>query len=259
VLSLRWLFTLAPALGACGRVQFEALDARVDDAARDDAADGDAAGPDAALLDCTQTHPSAVFCDGFEDSGMGPWDYTVLEFGTATRTTARAYRGAASLAVTTDGSSNYKFARWGTFLPPATTGDLYIRSYQWLSSATTIVGQTSLLVTGNSTPPYPSTSFRLEPGKLVVQVETTGIFESPGAFPRDRWVCVQLHISIGATGSVSLHHDGTSVVESGPFDTRVTGGYSYLDVGVHYAMDTQPQVAMWIDEVVVDTVPVACN
>jgi hypothetical protein len=259
VLSLRWLFTLALALGACGRFQFEALDARVDDAATDDAADDDAAGPDAALLDCTQTHPTAVFCDGFEASDMGPWDYTILERGTAVRTTTRAYRGAASLAVTTDGSNNYKSARWGAFLPPATTGDLYVRSYQWLPSATTIAGQMSLLVTGNSAPPYPSTSVRLEPGQLVVQVDTVGPVQTPGAFPRDRWVCVQLHIAIGATGSVSLRLDGDLVVDTGTLDTRVTGGYTHIDVGVHYATNTQPQVEMWIDEVVVDTVPIACN
>jgi len=39
----------------------------------------------------------------------------------------------------------------------------------------------------------------------------------------------------------------------------VSGGYTNLDVGVHYATPAESASEMWIDDVVADTSPIGCN
>jgi hypothetical protein len=248
---------LLVAIAACGRVAFAPAPAPVPDASDPL---GDGATDDARVVQsCAITHPQALLCDGFEATDMGPWNYLVQQQGRAERTTARAFLGAASLETETFDVSVTKAARWGLsdLFSGLDAGDLYVRAYLQLSSATQIVDHASILVVANGSPPYPSTFVLLRPGTLSVLTDGVGI-AVPYAFPRDRWVCVQLHIAIASDGYTELSVDGEQVARTAAMNTRVAGGYTTLDVGVHYATAPQPPVQLWIDEVVADTSPIAC-
>lgn len=256
-MSRAWI-ALVVALTACGRWQFDEL-------VRDGAASGDGrvgdSGPlvDGPGLDCHVNHASAILCDGFED-GMTPWPYSVIFDATVDATTTRAWGGSHALEVHTDNSTNYKDGRWGAYLPAAiTTGDLYVRQYMWLPSSVAITGQISLVVIGNGTSPYPATFFYLDGAQLVINTDGNPVY-GVDTLPRDRWVCAEMQIQISATnGFVKVTFDGIPALQTPAIDTDVAGGYTNIDVGVHYATDTQGPASLWIDDIVVDTNPIGCN
>ena len=68
-----------------------------------------------------------------------------------------------------------------------------------------------------------------------------------------------MHIVVGANGSFEVVVDGSTAISRTNFDTRVAGGYTNVDVGVHYATPSQAASHFWVDEVVIDTSPVTCN
>lgn len=256
-MAVRGSIACALLVAACGRIGFAGGDDVLDvDGATGDSASGDT-GP---ALDCTMTYPTAKLCSGFEGSGMAPWDYDILEQGTVALSTAQAYRGAQSLEIQTLGADLYKYARWGknSVLNAVDSGDIYLRTYYWIDPATQVTDQLSIMVVGNGNDPFPSTNVRIDPGKLVVVVDGNST-SAPFDFPRGRWTCMVLHLKLAATGSVEVSVDGASVVSRTGLETRVAGGYTNVDVGVHYATPTQAAAHLWIDEVVLDTAPVTCN
>jgi hypothetical protein len=246
------ILAIAALLG-CGRFGFAQMDP---DASTTDA---DADGTDALLVGCDVTHPQALFCDGFEGSGMGPWDYAVEMDGLSQRVVTRAYRGTASLDNTIIDIDAYKAARWGknAVFPGVNSGDIYMRAFYWLPSTTIVTDQLSILVTANGAPPYPSAFVLLTPGMISVVDTTTATAALD--FPRDRWTCVELHIAVGTSGGADVNVDGTQVVTHSGVDTTVAGGYTNLDVGVHYATPAQGPAEVWVDEVVADYAPIGCN
>lgn len=245
-------------LAACGRIGFP--NGGSDDISGDGGGGDGASGDGGPLLDCTMTHPTATFCVTFEEPGMGDWDYTVLDEGSAELTTAREYRGSHSLEIQTTGVDAYKAARWGKnyVFDALDSGDLYLRQYVWLDSATTVNDQLSIAVIGNDQPPYPASNVLLVPGEIHANTQNGGGV-ADYEYPRDRWTCLLLHIDIGPNGAIEVFVDETRVVSRTGIDTRVGGGYTNVDVGVHYATPNQSASHMWIDEVVADTKPVGCN
>jgi hypothetical protein len=241
------------AVMGCGRVGFDPTETN------GDGGGGGDAGGDAATVSCVTSHPTALFCDGFEQ--MESWDYTVIDFGRADIATTRAYHGARALEIETFAIADYKAARWGkNFLfASLATGDVYVRAYYWMSSTTVITDQASIMVIGNFAPPYPSAHAVLVPDELFLNV--SGISSgAPFEFPRDRWVCFQLHVFIdGTAGFGEAFVDGVQIMRTPAGDSTVMGGYTNMDIGVHYATPAQQGVTMWIDEVVADTSPIGCD
>lgn len=250
-------------LAGCGRVSFQSSDAARGDGGilppGDTMVNGDA--PDsAALFDCRMTHPTAMFCDGFEAPLTDTYDYSVIDNGRAEATTTRAYRGSRALEVETFDVADYKSARWGhKFGQEITSGALHVRAYYWVAGTTTFDEQASLLASGYGVEPYPSVYLRLSPGDVVVNVDQTS-YTFTGDIPRDRWVCVELAIAIDpAAGQVIVSYDGAPQFTTPATDTLPGGGFSGVDIGLHYATPNQSPVSMWIDEVIVSTAPIGCN
>jgi len=256
-LSALWIVA-----AGCGRFGFDARD----DAAGSNVLPGDGprdgAMPDVPAFGCEVTRPTALLCEGFESPSV-MWDYTTIMNGAVTRTTARSARGAASLDATTDGINDYKYARWGknNVLPAIMSGDLYVRERMWLSSTTVVNDQLSIMVFGNLASPFPSVNLLLTPGAMTLVVYNgVHIADAATDFPRDRWVCVEVHVLVDATaGAGELFIDGSLVTSGSGLDTTVAGGYTNVDVGVHYATPNQLASEMWIDDVVADTSPIGCN
>lgn len=256
------VLTACSVLGGCGRFGFEPLAGSGDGGIRppiDSTNNGDA--PDsAALFDCKMSHPSAMFCDGFEAPLNDVYSYSIIDNGRAEATTTRAFRGSRALEVETFDIAAYKSARWGVFYPfEVQSGDLYIRAYYWVSSGTSFNDQASILATGYAVDPYPSTYIRMGPGSFNMQIDAAG-FSFAGDFVRDQWVCLEMHIAIDdVNGVVELAVEGINTMTSGLADTRVGTGYSGVDIGIHYATPDQTPVQMWIDELIADTAPIGCN
>lgn len=258
LVALRRAVVYALFLAGCGRIGFPTGG---DDITGDGGPTGDAASGDSGpLLDCTMTYPGARFCSTFEEPDMGGWDYTVLDEGTAALSTARAYRGAQSLEIRTTGADAYKSARWGKnyVFDEVAVGDIYIRGYYWIESSTVVTDQLSIMVTGNADPPYPSANVMLVPGGMHSNVDGENV-SAAFEFPRDRWTCLLMHLVVGANGSLEVFVDATRVLSRTGFDTRVAGGYTNVDEGVHYATPAQAPAHFYVDEVVVDTSPVTCD
>ncbi len=251
-------------LAACGRLGFEAVGSGSGDGGIrppvDSMVNGDA--PDsAALFDCKMSHPTAMFCDGFEAPLDEVYSYSIIDNGRAEATTTRAYRGTKALEVETFDIAEYKSARWGVFYPSEiSTGDLYLRAYYWISSTTEITEQASILSSGYGVDPYPSTFVLLTPGTLTL-VSTEGT-NTPFTveLPRDQWTCIELRITIEASaGTAAIAIDGLGTLTSVSTDTLPGAGYSGVDIGIHYATPNQAPVHMWIDEVIADIAPIGCD
>lgn len=253
---------LIAALTGCGRISFGVSPDAGPDAAIDAPAVTPFDGPDsAALFDCQMSHPGALFCDGFEGRMDESWGYEVITNATVDATTTRAYRGTHAFEAHTAAINDYKYARWGRYgEAPIGSGDLYYRAFYWMPSTTVIDDQASFLTFGNGQPPYPSAYVMLSGGMIHVNVDSTS-YLFPGDLPRDRWVCVELHINVSPTsGSFDLTFDGGTPMSASGIDTLVGDtGYTNLDVGVHYATPGQSPVDLWIDEVILDTSPIGCN
>lgn len=98
----------------------------------------------------------------------------------------------------------------------------------------------------------------LVPGQFLITVKGS-TFGFTGDLPRDRWVCIELHVAIDPAGFVELALDGGAAMRTATTDTTVTGGYTQADVGIHYATAAQTPAELWADEVVIDTIPIGCN
>jgi hypothetical protein len=239
----------------CGRIGFTSTELSPGDGAT---ADG-ASERQPLQQGCNLTHPKALLCDGFE-AVDDAWDYQVEEFGAVIRSEERGAQGNASLKIEIDGVDQYKAARWGknNVLDFLATGGLHIREYIFMPSRTVVADQLSIMVTGNQVDPFPSANVLLTPGEIHAVVEATNAV-APFEFPRDRWVCVELHLQIDGFGAIALEIDGSTVVSAQSIDTRVDGGYTNIDVGFHYATPTQPASEMFVDEIVADTSPIGCD
>ncbi len=245
----------------CGRIGFTSTELPPSDGSTttDGATDG-ASEQQPLQQGCKVTHPTALLCDGFEPVDVA-WDYQILDFGSVARSEERGAQGDASLKVDIDMVDEFKSARWGknAVLEFLTDGELHIREYIFMPSTTVVADQLSIMVTGNLVDPFPSANVLLTPGKIHAVVEGEDRSE-PFEFPRDRWVCLELHLQIDTTaGSISIEVDGSTIVSGTSLDTRVVGGYSNIDVGFHYATPTQPGSRMFVDEIVAATAPIGCD
>ncbi len=250
------------ALAGCGRIGFGATEPPpTDGVAQQDGPPADAE-PQPLQNGCATTHPGVLLCEGFEAPDV-EWDYEVLEGegASAARTTERGAQGSASLKINIGGDNEFKAARWGlnVVLPSLAGGELHVREYVWMTGTTTISDQLSIMVTGNMNDPFPSANVLLTPGEIHAVVEGQDV-AADFEFPRDRWVCVEIHIAIASTnGSFLIDVDGVPVAGASGLDTAVQGGYTNLDVGVHYATPAQSSAKLFIDEIVADTAAIGCN
>jgi hypothetical protein len=77
--------------------------------------------------------------------------------------------------------------------------------------------------------------------------------------PRDAWFCFQARIEVrDADGVVQVRIDGAPAIEATDIDTRPPDGIDELRVGIDWSSEQEEPFELYIDDVVVDTVEVAC-
>ena len=229
-----------------GNASFPTLDSGV--------LDGGRTGPCADL-------PQALFCEDFEDpSFAGRWSYSIVMNGSLNRDTNTKRTGAASLRATTEAFGPEKQARWGAAVfGGQSSGDVWLRAYYYVPSTTVVTTHFSTAVMSEIQEPYEGFSVAVFP--TSVNLASGNNFVTGGmSFPRDRWVCIELHVAIDPTaGSVEAYLDGELATSWRDIDTLPAGGFTAAEVGIHYAEDSQGAVEVFVDDVAFGTARMPCD
>lgn len=228
---------------ACGRLGF--------DAPSEDAAPIDARGPDGASDPCAQR----LFCDSFDD-GLAKWDGVEPLGATVRHEPAFGRSGGSVHAIAPAGTATATlYEDLFTALPAA----IYIRMFVFAPSGMLLDLEPLELadVAGAH-----QIVFSIYDSSIDIHAHAmAGDFMqmSPMDTPRDRWVCMELHVHIGATGSVELFVDGQPLLAQLAVDTRPpTGELSRMRVGIPSKPAAIPG-DLYIDDLVVDTAPIGCD
>ena len=221
---------------------------------------GDADGGTIAIWPKCPERPGVLFCDGFEDPDMSRWAYPVFHNGTVTLASMPVRTGTASLLAKTEVAAPGTEARWATdVLAHQKSGDAWLRFYDWVPSTFTVTRHFSVGVMSEIEMPYMGFELRILPSLVDINA-TNGVFPSTLSFPRDQWVCVELHVFIDPNvGVYEAYLDGVLAVRSPPTNTLPAGGFTAAEVGVHYADPNQGPVAVYVDDVAVGTSRIPCD
>jgi len=233
------------------------------DAAIRDSATSDVGAADGGTSDVRcPNDPALLFCDGFETLRIeDSWDSSAVQNGSVTRVTDFKRTGVASLHATTGPSMQGSWARWATeALNKQTSGHVWMRSYNWLPGSAKIMPYFSLGAISENVEPYDGFELRLRPAHVEISA-TGGVWGSKMVpFPRDRWVCVELHVFIDpAVGFYEVYFDENLVVISELHDTQPADGITAAKVGIHYAAPMQPATEVYVDDVAVGRARIACQ
>jgi hypothetical protein len=245
------------------------MDAAAADAGRSDAGLNDAAisdaGSDAWVGSGQLCPPHALYCDGYENADLNQtWDYYIDTNGTAARSTTLVHSGTAALHATTNaapGGTATNEARWGkrSVFAHQTSGDVWLRYYYYVPSSTLITTFFSTGVISEIESPYFGFSLVVRNTQVDIGVGDT-FYPGTMTFPRDRWVCVELHAQIagGSAGLFEAYLDGAPAVYAPHVNTLPNMGYSSVDLGIHYTEPTQGPVEAYTDDVAAGTTRLGC-
>lgn len=231
--------------GATDTAQLPAADAAI-------APDTGAPEPDAApAASCSSLGAETIDCWNFDDPAT---TLPTSSTATATRDTTRYRSGGASMRVVTGGGTEVKQVFVERQLsPPRATGSLFLRAFVYLPTGARIEDwAVPLEIKTNS---REKVSLDLGERSYSLNAGSAGIRTSTTAFPRDRWVCVELQANIGPAGNTRLIVDGAPVFE-------ISGNFAWMfdaaRAGV-IAASRNTSLEIGTDEVVFATAPIGCN
>ncbi|HKP64729.1 MAG TPA: hypothetical protein VJV78_48665 [Polyangiales bacterium] len=204
--------------------------------------------------------PGMLFCDGFEDPSFARWAYTVSHNGSVARSTARKHSGTTALLATTGAAMQGTEARYATdVLAHQKSGDAWMRFYNYVPSSVVVTQHFSIGVMSEMVTPYDGFELRILPSSVDIN-SSSGIYQGNVPFPRDRWVCVELHVLIDATAGIyEAYLDGSVAVRSPLTNTLPADGFTAAEIGVHYAAKDQGPVEVYVDDVVVGNSRIPCD
>jgi hypothetical protein len=233
-------------VAACGRIGFADLqDAGPAGDTRDDA--------DTSMLADCEAHAGALLCEDFE-AGLGRWP---TQMGTTNLVTSPVYGGTGALASSIQAYPEIAYIGMDmSALTPAAT--LYVRARVFVPSAFSVghinlinidasaTEGVSIYLTGTEIAVYRSTP---EQGSVTAPLVT-----------RDEWLCVELALGVADTGGTIDLRVADQVVATGTaLDTRPTGGFNALKVGIPFSATQQTgPVSAYLDNIVVDVTPIGC-
>jgi hypothetical protein len=222
------------AVAACGRLEFDAItDARV-------------VGTD--VLDCNG--PGVLLCEDFE-SGLTRW---TRMFGVVSTSSVQVHAGSYALEATipTGGSAYLDF----DLVPIVTSGELHARAWFYFPSGQEVRHVDVLWLWAN---PGGAAAYVYLDGLSAWDEATRQALNTGTTVVRDRWLCVALDVVIDATaGLVAVNLDGAEQGRLSGLNTTSVGGWDLFSVGLIQGLDGQPAMTMYVDDVALGTVPLAC-
>jgi|GEM_PF-2258526 len=205
--------------------------------------------------------PGVLFCDDFED-GLAKWDYPVHVRGTTAVSTDAKHAGSYSLRSTTSASTTNQQAqaRHGVkVFGHRKSGNLWARYYYYLPSSVTLTDKFSTGVISEYEDPWLGFSVLIFPDGIGLESRDTSRKIST-TFPRNEWVCVEMHVVVHATAGVfEFFMNGDPVVGLSGINTVPAMGYTSFEVGVHYANFGQGAITSYTDDVKLGTARLGCN
>ena len=205
--------------------------------------------------------PSVLFCDDFED-GLTKWNYSVLNRGTAIPSTNYASNGVNSLRADTmaSTSNSQSKARQGVeAFGHRKSGDLWGRYFYYLPNYVSITQKVSTGVISELEDPWLGFSVLILPDGVGIESGATSKKVST-AFPRNQWVCIEMHVQIHASaGTFEFFINGMPMAALTGLDTLPDQGYTSFEVGVHYANFNQGAITSYADDVKLGTSRLGCN
>jgi hypothetical protein len=245
---------LAIALVGCGRLGFDASSVARDGSLAADALDA----PPPSL--CAQG--GFVMCDGFETDATGfadpPWSsaFNVTVDG------AHVDRGAlATHAHTPALAANPNYGSQlidNTNRVTFAAGTTYVRAFVYLPSASS---GTFLLAQVDDLSNTQLGKLFLGSGVLELQT-STGTMTGAGAFPTDRWECIEI-AATGSTGASTGDGEVAVWLDDMPqFDAKNIDLYPLQQFAIGLGMyggPARPASDLWIDEVALDSARIGCT
>lgn len=219
------------------------------------------AGADGGPEDMCPERDDAEFCNGFEQPNFGGWGYPVQDNGmteqtmspSPVRTDAFAMR-----AYTFSAGVKSKARRGVEAFNHLKSGEIWLRYYYYLPTSSVITTYFSSGVMSELQDPYFGFSLVIRPDGLDL-ASGNDFQRTTNVFPRDRWVCVELHAVIAAPGMFEAFlDDGTNITMDMP-NTIPATGFSAIEVGIHYTDPDQGAMEVFVDDVVASTARVGCN
>lgn len=197
-------------------------------------------------------YDGALICDGFEGPPMGMPGLAVVDTGDA-------YRGEASLLARVVSTADRAFFAYSyTFAP--TDAPLYARfyllqprAYSSLHSPIWFQGADHTIAVITSSGDRTRFFVDRHSGGLDFGGSEVGV-------PMGRWTCVQIQLVPGeGDGRIVVHYDGALAIDSS--EETIPGGHQRVWVGSLSGQDGffGESVDVRIDDLVVDTSPIACD
>lgn len=214
-------------------------------------------GTDGGTKPCAQA-PGVIFCDGFDDPGLGAWP---VRFGSdpVGRVTDRVYRGDGALHAT-GGPGDILGVEVRGLPDPGT--DLYMRVYVYLPTGAEQTN-TQVLFAGQADPPNHGVAIGIRPPGIPYVYSNTaviGVSAETATVPSDTWTCLQGHVVISDTdGVIETYVNGTLDAQVTGLDTRASSPYVQLAAGVTWSHNGTLGPNVWIDEVAIGTSPLPCD
>jgi hypothetical protein len=195
-----------------------------------------------------------LFAEDFEGEILG---MPATEGGaTLSLTDELSHSGGESL-VTTQGEPGVGAALQYS-LTPRLDGDLYVRGWVYIPQGT-VNGRIKLVGFRNLDVLFDVNVTGAGRVDIYVQDTSERSTSRQSAHPYDEWFCLQAHYRAHATqGFVEAFINEESVARIRPQDTRGGTGVASIDIGLSWTeLDQTGGVVYW-DDIVIDTVPVAC-
>lgn len=227
------------ALGAaaCGRFGFEAS--------------ADAGRP----LDAAEPCADRLFCDTFDD-GFAQWDGVSATGAMVNHDPTFGRSGGSVHAVApVDTATATLYEDLFTTLPP----DFYIRLFLYAPSGGLLDLEPLELTDLTSSHQIVFSIYDTNIDIHAHSMAADFVQRIDQPMPRDRWVCMELHVQIGPSGLVELAVDGQPLLVQTAVDTRPPNGdLRRMRVGIPSKPLTVPG-DVHVDDVIVDTAPIGCN
>jgi hypothetical protein len=252
------------------------MDAGMLDAGMLDAGMRDAGAIDAGMVDSgfvsevdprwTEDCPGmtgVLFCDDFEDNSFAKWSYPVETQGTTSVSTVQRHGGTYALRARTSASTSsvQSKARQGVkAYDHRMSGDLWARYWYYLPNTINVTDKFSIGVISEYEDPYFGFSVVIFPDGVGLERGATQKKVSSPTFPRNQWVCVEMHVVIHpSAGMFELYLDSQHITSMVSEDSLPDRGYTSFEVGVHYANFNQGAVTAYVDDVRLGTSRLGCN
>jgi len=204
---------------------------------------------------------SRLFCSSFERPDLGEWSDVQLERDASVeQTDERAYSGMGALHARSLGARSAAVVVQE--LTPVTEGELYLRAQLYVPKDLPTETMNLFFLGAVPTPdPFKGFDINLEDGALSIYSPQGVPDRVTGSLsvPRDTWFCLGVQVMVSHdVGSVRVLVDGELAVAHEAIDTLPDGGVHVLRAGVDWSSEQTEPFEVYIDDVVLDTQPIAC-